>query len=390
MLTIFSAPKPFEGHSGVIQRNAITSWTLLGPECEVVLLGDEPGIADMASELEIRHQPMLERNNFGTPLISDIFYQGQKVSNDPLVCYINADIILLSDFLTAVKRVAQLRSEFMLIGRRCNLDIDKPLEFTGAWERSMRARMHSEGQISVASALDYFVFPRGMLSEIPPFAVGRPAWDAWIVMHVLQRRIALIDGTASTLVVHQNHGYGHVKQNIGRAWEGPEANINRELARLYAPHFLPHLYTVDNANLLLEPGGLRRALTRRHLIWKWKVFIERHGIKRCWDVLKLAVLHPARLLMKLEKQLSSENPQRDRPFIKRIPRLVLLKLIHIFLQGAINYHRARNAIPILWYLLWKRPRTLFKYSAHPTRLRRLVARIYRLMYQGSQQPSAPL
>jgi hypothetical protein len=43
MLTIFSTPKPFHGHSGIIQRNALKSWTLLHPDVEVILFGIEDG-----------------------------------------------------------------------------------------------------------------------------------------------------------------------------------------------------------------------------------------------------------------------------------------------------------------------------------------------------------
>ena len=32
MLTIFTIPKPFVGHIGVIQRNAIISWLNLSPK----------------------------------------------------------------------------------------------------------------------------------------------------------------------------------------------------------------------------------------------------------------------------------------------------------------------------------------------------------------------
>lgn len=46
MLTIFAAPKPFYGYIGVIQTNAIQSWLLLRPECEVILFGDEEGMAE--------------------------------------------------------------------------------------------------------------------------------------------------------------------------------------------------------------------------------------------------------------------------------------------------------------------------------------------------------
>jgi hypothetical protein len=41
MLTIFSVPKAFLGHIGVIQRNALVSWMRLGEEVQVILLGND-------------------------------------------------------------------------------------------------------------------------------------------------------------------------------------------------------------------------------------------------------------------------------------------------------------------------------------------------------------
>ena len=43
-VTIFAIPKTFEGHIGIIQRNAIRSWAQLAG-IEILLLGDEPGTA---------------------------------------------------------------------------------------------------------------------------------------------------------------------------------------------------------------------------------------------------------------------------------------------------------------------------------------------------------
>ena len=48
MLTLFTAPKPFRGHIGLIQANAIRSWMALAPDIEVLLVGDEPGLAEAA------------------------------------------------------------------------------------------------------------------------------------------------------------------------------------------------------------------------------------------------------------------------------------------------------------------------------------------------------
>ena len=51
-LTIFTSPKPFtDPHIATIQRNAIRSWQSLGEEVEVLLIGEEPGIAEAAVDL---------------------------------------------------------------------------------------------------------------------------------------------------------------------------------------------------------------------------------------------------------------------------------------------------------------------------------------------------
>ncbi len=101
MLTIFTVPKPFRGHIGVIQTNAIQSWVLLRPECETILFGNEEGTAEVASMFGIRHFPDIERNEYGTPLVSSVFGIAQDIASHQLLCYVNADIMLTSDFLVA-------------------------------------------------------------------------------------------------------------------------------------------------------------------------------------------------------------------------------------------------------------------------------------------------
>ena len=58
MLTIFAIPKPFQGHVSIIQRNAIQSWTKLHPDCEVILLGDEPGTGTVAAEFKTENDSL--------------------------------------------------------------------------------------------------------------------------------------------------------------------------------------------------------------------------------------------------------------------------------------------------------------------------------------------
>src|SRR5260370_13114663 len=123
MLTIFAVPKPFHGHIGVIQRNAIRSWTSLRPACEIILIGNEEGTAEIAMEFGVRHAPDVARNTFGTPLVSDLFKQAQQVSSRNLFCYVNSDIILMSDFMVAIQRITKQKSRFLLVAHRWNVDV---------------------------------------------------------------------------------------------------------------------------------------------------------------------------------------------------------------------------------------------------------------------------
>src|ERR1700686_122953 len=102
MLMIFATPKPFEGHIDVIQRNAIESWTLLHPDCEVILFGDEPGTAEISRELGIRHIPDVRRSEFGTKRLDYMFARAQESARNDLLCYSNCDIILTQSFRDAV------------------------------------------------------------------------------------------------------------------------------------------------------------------------------------------------------------------------------------------------------------------------------------------------
>src|SRR5215208_3671805 len=114
LLTLFSAPKPFTNpHIAMIQRNAIKSWTLL-PDVEIILLGEEVGLAEAAQELSIKHIPWVKRNQSATPLISSMFQVARENSHSDLLCIINTDMILMSDFLEAARRSRLERDKFVL------------------------------------------------------------------------------------------------------------------------------------------------------------------------------------------------------------------------------------------------------------------------------------
>src|ERR1700680_1813382 len=163
MITFFTAPKPFRGHIGIIQRNAIESWKRVHPDAEVILFGDEEGIAEAARELGIRHVPDVKRNEFGPPFLSPIFDGAHDLARHRRLCYINCDIILLSDFRIAVERAAAGSARFLIAGQRWDTDITTPVNFGAVdWEASVRRMAIEANHRRPPQWIDYFVFSHGL------------------------------------------------------------------------------------------------------------------------------------------------------------------------------------------------------------------------------------
>ncbi len=265
MLTLFSIPKPFKGEQEVIQKNAIGSWRLLHPDCQILLFGDEPGVQTAAREFHAVHIPGVTRNEFGTPLLHTVFSDARKTAAHTLLCYVNADIILMKDFLRAAQRIRF--EDFMMVGRRWNLDMQGRLDFTPEdWDAKLIRRVQTEGTLGPANAIDYFLFPKNWgIGEMPDFAVGRPGWDNWLIFRARQMRIPVIDVTQAAVVIHQNHSYNHVPKQRGDHWEGPEADRNRQLVG-----DLNRIFTLLDVTHIMTKSGIRRPLSYAHIRRRWQ------------------------------------------------------------------------------------------------------------------------
>ena len=210
LITLFSAPKPFtDPHIAMIQRNAIRSWTLL-PETEILLLGEEAGLAQAAGEFGVRHVTGVRCNDNGTPLISSMFQLAHANSRSDLLCIINADMILMPDFMGAARQVMKLKDTFVLLSQRWDLDLRQPLDFSGDWAGRLRSVVRSEGMLHRHAGSDFFLFPKSCYTDVPDFAIGRAGWDNWMIYNARREKWPVIDCTPSVMIVHQNHDYAHL------------------------------------------------------------------------------------------------------------------------------------------------------------------------------------
>jgi|SRR5690242_3289840 len=261
MLTIFATAKPFQGHIGIIQRNAIGSWVRLHPDCEVILFGEEPGAAEVAKELGIRHEPGVEYTEYGSKRLDYIFARAREIARHDLLCYVNCDVILLQSLYEATARVGGCSPEFLMIGRRWDTPLAYQLDFQAEnWETSLQDLATRTGTQQLQYAVDYFVFSRGLYDKMPPFAVGRVYWDHWLVWKARSMNVPVVDASADVLAIHQDHDHAYHAGGLRGVKTDVESRRNRKLAGGQM-----HLYTIEHATHRLVEGRIEDTPGRWHV-----------------------------------------------------------------------------------------------------------------------------
>lgn len=266
LITLFSAPKPFTNpHIAMIQRNAIQSWIALGEDVEVLLLGEEEGLESVAQELGVRWIPELERNSDGTPLISSMFDQAHEHGFGELLCIINTDILLMTDFVETARCVIEQSKQFLIMGQRWDLNVNSPLTFGNHWQDDLRDMIRQEGHLHKAKGSDYFIFTHDAFGKFPGFAIGRAGWDNWTIYQARKLGWQVIDATDAITIAHQQHDYHHLPGGKIH-YTLPESDENLRIAggKRHIFTLFDANYRLDNARHIrkipLDPGKIKREL----------------------------------------------------------------------------------------------------------------------------------
>lgn len=279
MITIFSNPRPFTSPFDIIQRNAIKSWLKLSPKCKILLFEDEEKTTSkVANEFGIQCIADVKCDEFGTPLLDDVFDKVQKIAKGGVIAQVNADIILMNSFTEAIERVLKIIRDrpFFMTGRRWDLDIKEFVNFEESdWWKKLMESARKEGKLHGFSGMDYWVLSFKFPFEILPFIIGRPGMDSWLVHKSRSFKMPVIDSTAVVDIIHQNHNYPKKKLFLE-----VEKKRNLELAGGFA-----NMCTLRDADWILTRKGLKRPPFPR------RIFAE------------LALFYPWRLILSLKRKI---------------------------------------------------------------------------------------
>jgi hypothetical protein len=228
LISIFASPKKFEGHIKTIQENAIKSWCRITPKAQIILFDHNSYSGKLAKENNIDYVPELKKNEKGTPYISDIFIQGQKLARHKLCCYINCDIIVPENFAQTADNIAkQAGRKFLVTGQRNDLNWNTSVDFENTEDiKALYKYAENNAILHSITGMDYFIFPKGMYKKIPDLLIGRAGFDNWLIWYARRIGAQVIDATESIFIIHQNHDYNHLKEGKKEAFEGSEAREN--------------------------------------------------------------------------------------------------------------------------------------------------------------------
>ena len=258
-ITIFTTPKAFKGMTKTDQYNAIISWKRFSPDAQIILIGDDDGTDICAKDLGVEHIPACKKNDIGTPFLDSIFHKAQEVAQFKIVMYINADIVFTHDITRIISALSSddiKNKNFLATGQRHDTDCKFVLEIDKNISNIEEAILNAESKSKLhgPAGLDYFIFRKDSLN-LPPFLIGRPCWDNWLLWFCYNNNFMIISLTNSLKILHQNHDFNHVKKSNKGKVIGPEWDHNVRVAGGYGnlENLRCHTHHMNNFEIIPKP-----------------------------------------------------------------------------------------------------------------------------------------
>ena len=238
---VFTSLKPCDGRIAELQKRSLANWA--SAFCGAKTVGFE-GMLIPFGEMVKSVERELDAN---------------------VLLYANADLLFVKSqmvafcslFETGVPK--EMSGDFLMTGQRVDILEDGS------------RRLHRP------SGMDYFLFRRGMFSDLPKVIMGRAYCDNSLVAYCLRRNIPVIDASFALRVEHQFHDYGHIGGGREAVWKGEDAMSNKRENQLrdFGPNVLdathtvlPDLRVVPNIRKRPKCWAIWNLLTRGGKYWK--------------------------------------------------------------------------------------------------------------------------
>lgn len=218
VMTTFKAdPTKDQSDRMQIERNTAHTWSHLHPRVKLIMMcykGEK-------KEEEQANGEECERDAEGTPLLRTFYHRAfNQYPDAKTYTFINGDIISDRSFLATADAVAMaaqkghLKKRFLVVGKRTNVEWKKQRVKDVKDSAFNFLNALNAGKKFISIAEDYFMISKDTFrfnDEIPPFVIGRPAYDNWLVHYAnLHYYIDSVDATKTVPAIHMTDSEGIV------------------------------------------------------------------------------------------------------------------------------------------------------------------------------------
>ena len=204
-IVIISTFKPLLPEFIVEHTNSLRSWKKLRCNPKIVIIGDDAGVEEFCKNENVLHHPFVNKNKYGTPLVSSILEEGWKYADDKdIVIFLNGDIILddkLCDTIEAfVKEYPNYYEKtFLLTAIRQNWKNFDSVNFNeNDWFKNILSKTSPDSP----TAIDLFVHRKGTITGMPQSGIAKYAYDSWILLNAFEKFDIVVDITETCKIIH--------------------------------------------------------------------------------------------------------------------------------------------------------------------------------------------
>ncbi|GJQ08302.1 hypothetical protein GpartN1_g93.t1 [Galdieria partita] len=171
---------------------AIKSWLSLVSVQRVTLFQEDldscERLLPFFKESKFRCVVLNKSTDNPSPPLDHLFDTAAQFTVTKYVGYINCDIAVFSEFDQALQSILypDRGLKGAIVGRRKDVSISTDsLDLVTKNISLVREYAERHGCYHGSFGKDYFIFPRELLKDFPPFLIGRPKWDDWLLTELL-------------------------------------------------------------------------------------------------------------------------------------------------------------------------------------------------------------
>lgn len=232
LLVIFTTFKS-DTNRASIHQEVINNWSVLGDDIQPIFFYNksEPNDWDiLALEKGWIGLSLASTNNFGTPVLKEMYMKVTNKLKSEFYGFCNGDILFDQKIKMTLKHILNnkifLRNSTMVIGQRTNIEVQDYYDYKKSNLNDTKSLSHiadARGSLFMKMAEDYFFihspenFP---WHDIKDIVIGRRGYDNYLVSEAVQHNVSVIDATKTILAVHLTGSDGNQAslENIDREY----------------------------------------------------------------------------------------------------------------------------------------------------------------------------